>query len=102
MARAGARVRGARSGRVGSSGGFCRGDGHEPARELVGEFGRRRVGETPVTPARGRRCEPLYTFFFLESHCGDFIPLAYTVCFALILHVSTLYLMDILSFFCEY
>lgn len=44
MARAGARVRGARSGRVGSSGGFCRGDGHEPARELVGEFGRRRGG----------------------------------------------------------
>lgn len=36
MAGVGARVRGARRERVGSSAGFGRGDGHEPARELVG------------------------------------------------------------------
>jgi hypothetical protein len=47
MTRARARIGRARRERVGSSGGFGRGDGHEPARELVwvrlvGGEGRRR------------------------------------------------------------
>jgi hypothetical protein len=54
-----ARIGRARRERVGSSGGFGRGDGHEPARELVGVRLVGGEGETAVTRGWGKR--PLYT-----------------------------------------
>jgi hypothetical protein len=49
-----ARIGRARRERVGSSGGFGRGDGHEPARELVGVRLVGGEGETAVTRGWGK------------------------------------------------